>query len=290
MTNTSRKASYFPRTKPSTKKIENQKLLLFAKPSFFNCAKTDPNVPFALIPFAGLRGKKSFKFVGFSVKGLGLRQRLALYRDVRPRHRHIKIELKPFFKSAFGVRLDRFGGALRFAHAAIDAFIRMNDEHVLAFIEAIHRAYFDAVHVFAFNAIFDNDIGHDLAPPRPKPKRGMGGSPRKAHRRKPLIFTAFSPTNGNYPGGLDPLAPLRYLSKVFGGRHSASKAFRFQNLRFPRPSASTAVASEDATSRLRLLLILRRFSAQVIKQEFGFGKGAAPGSMAEDLEHSNLLI
>jgi hypothetical protein len=36
----------------------------------------------------------------------------------------------------------------------------MDDEEVLAFIEAIDRAYFDAIGVFAANAIVSHDIGH----------------------------------------------------------------------------------------------------------------------------------
>jgi hypothetical protein len=39
----------------------------------------------------------------------------------------------------------------------------VNDEHVLAFIEAIDRANFDAVHVFALDAILDDDVGHVLS-------------------------------------------------------------------------------------------------------------------------------
>src|ERR1700683_2723391 len=36
----------------------------------------------------------------------------------------------------------------------------MNDEHVLALVEAINRADFHAVHVFAFDAIVVDDVGH----------------------------------------------------------------------------------------------------------------------------------
>jgi hypothetical protein len=36
----------------------------------------------------------------------------------------------------------------------------MDDQHVLALIEAIHGADLDAVHVFAFDAIIVDDIGH----------------------------------------------------------------------------------------------------------------------------------
>jgi hypothetical protein len=37
----------------------------------------------------------------------------------------------------------------------------VDDEHVLALIETIHRADFDAVHVFALDAIFSDDVGHE---------------------------------------------------------------------------------------------------------------------------------
>jgi hypothetical protein len=36
----------------------------------------------------------------------------------------------------------------------------MNDEHVLAFIKAVHRTDFDAVCVFALDAAFVDDVGH----------------------------------------------------------------------------------------------------------------------------------
>jgi hypothetical protein len=38
----------------------------------------------------------------------------------------------------------------------------MDDEHILALVEAIYWADFDAVHVFAFDAIIVDDIGHWL--------------------------------------------------------------------------------------------------------------------------------
>jgi hypothetical protein len=36
----------------------------------------------------------------------------------------------------------------------------VNDEHVFAFIEAINRAYLDAVCVFAVDAVLIDDVGH----------------------------------------------------------------------------------------------------------------------------------
>jgi hypothetical protein len=36
----------------------------------------------------------------------------------------------------------------------------MNNQHVFAFVEAVNRTYFDAIHIFALDAILDDDIGH----------------------------------------------------------------------------------------------------------------------------------
>jgi hypothetical protein len=38
----------------------------------------------------------------------------------------------------------------------------VDDEHVLAFIEAVHRTHFDAVHVLALDAALIDDIGHGI--------------------------------------------------------------------------------------------------------------------------------
>jgi hypothetical protein len=40
----------------------------------------------------------------------------------------------------------------------------MNDEHVLAFIEAVDRTDFDAVGVFALDAVVVDDVGHSTTP------------------------------------------------------------------------------------------------------------------------------
>jgi hypothetical protein len=36
----------------------------------------------------------------------------------------------------------------------------MDDQHVLAFIEAVHRTDFDAIGIFAGDAVVGDDIGH----------------------------------------------------------------------------------------------------------------------------------
>jgi hypothetical protein len=85
---------------------------------------------------------------------------VALDGDVWPLWRVFGVELEPAFQTRFGIRLDGVGGAFRFTDAAVNAFIRMDDQHVLAFIEAIHRADFHAVHILALDAVLGDDIGH----------------------------------------------------------------------------------------------------------------------------------
>ena len=46
------------------------------------------------------------------------------------------------------------------AHAAIDALIGMDDEHVLALVEAVDRADLHAIHVLALDAVVGDDEGH----------------------------------------------------------------------------------------------------------------------------------
>jgi hypothetical protein len=69
------------------------------------------------------------------------------------------INLQPPFETGLRVRFDCVNRAFRFANAAIDAFVGMNDEHVLALVEAVHRTHLDTVHVFAANAALIDDVG-----------------------------------------------------------------------------------------------------------------------------------
>ena len=44
------------------------------------------------------------------------------------------------------IRFDCLNRAFRLANTTIDAFVGVNDEHVLALIEAVHRTHLDTVH------------------------------------------------------------------------------------------------------------------------------------------------
>jgi len=53
-----------------------------------------------------------------------------------------------FFQPGLGVGLDRIGWTFGFAHAAVDALVRMDHQHVVALVEAVHRADFNAIGIF----------------------------------------------------------------------------------------------------------------------------------------------
>jgi hypothetical protein len=110
---------------------------------------------------AGLFGKVLVELSGLAIHFLGPIHRVLLDGDVRPHAGILGIDLQPLVETRFRVRLDRLGRTFGFANAAIDAFVGMNDEKVLAFIKAIDRADFNAVGIFAANAIVGHDVGHE---------------------------------------------------------------------------------------------------------------------------------
>src|SRR5262249_18412269 len=79
--------------------------------------------------------------------------------NIWPDSRVFRIQRQPFLKPQLGVGLDRVDRAFRLAHPTIDAFLRVDDEHVLALVETVHGAHFDAVHGLAANATLVNDVG-----------------------------------------------------------------------------------------------------------------------------------
>ena len=108
-------------------------------------AESVPSAP-TLVSLPRICGKISFEFTGRAIELLGVRRGIALNCHIRPGSRQVKVKLKPFFQPRFRVRLDGLGRTFRFANAAVDAFIRMDHEHIFALVETINGAHLHAIH------------------------------------------------------------------------------------------------------------------------------------------------
>src|SRR5262249_48231325 len=53
-------------------------------------------------------------------------------RNIWPDFRVFRVQCQPFLKPWFGISLDGIDGTFRFANATVDAFVRMDHEHILA--------------------------------------------------------------------------------------------------------------------------------------------------------------
>ena len=99
------------------------------------------------------------EFVRLPLPLLRVRRGRFFDRNIWPDSCVFRIQRQPFLKPGFAISLDGIDGAFRFAYATVDAFVRMDDEHVLALVEAVHGAHLDAVHGFAANAAIVDDVG-----------------------------------------------------------------------------------------------------------------------------------
>jgi hypothetical protein len=113
------------------------------------------------VTFPGFSGKVFFKLAIHSVIIVGVGGRILLDRNIGPFFGIFGVDLKPLLQSGFGIRFDGVDRALRFTDTAIDAFIRMDDQHVLAFVETVDRAYFDAIGIFASDAVVVDNVCHE---------------------------------------------------------------------------------------------------------------------------------
>lgn len=109
---------------------------------------------------AGLRREEFLEFAVHALKIFGVGRRILLLGDVRPGLGVFGVDLKPLLKARLGVRLNRIRRTFWLADTAIDAFVRVNHQHVVALVETIYGAHLDAVGVFALDARFSDDVGH----------------------------------------------------------------------------------------------------------------------------------
>src|SRR5262245_29527837 len=109
--------------------------------------------------------REVLEFVRLPLPLLRVRRGRFFDRNIWPDSCVFRVQRQPFLKPGFAISLDGVDGAFRFANATVDAFVRMDDEHVLALVEAVHGAHLDAVHGFAANAAIVNDVGQlDVLP------------------------------------------------------------------------------------------------------------------------------
>ena len=54
------------------------------------------------------------------------------------------------------------GRTLGYAGGAVDTLVRINDEKIRSFMKALDRTDFGTVGIFTLDAIFCNNVGHEL--------------------------------------------------------------------------------------------------------------------------------
>ena len=118
------------------------------------------NVQKGLVAFAGFGGEEGVELAFLALEFIRIFRRILLFGDIGPQRGVLRVQFEPLFRAAFGIGQDGFGWAFGLADAAVDAFRRVDHEHVLAFVEAVHRAHLDTVGVLALDAGVGDDLGH----------------------------------------------------------------------------------------------------------------------------------
>ena len=115
-----------------------------------------------LTAFARLLAEVFLQLSILAIASFGLGQRFFLADDNRPHFRVFAVKLNPLLGVRLGVGANCVGWAFRLAYTTVDTFIRVDHEHILAFIEAIHGANLDTVGIFAGDTGVVHDIGHRI--------------------------------------------------------------------------------------------------------------------------------
>ena len=103
--------------------------------------------------------REVLEFVRLPVPLLRVRRGRSFDRNIWPDFRVFRIQRQPFLEPRLGGGLDRIDWAFRLADPAIDAFVRVDNEHVLALVEAVDGAHVNAVHGLAANTVLVDDVG-----------------------------------------------------------------------------------------------------------------------------------
>ena len=102
----------------------------------------------------------SFKLVGDTFPLLGVGWRCLFGCNIGPSFCVLGVDAEPLFGPGLRIGLDRVNRTFRLTHAAIDALVRVDDQHIFALVEAIDGANLNAVRVLTFDTIVVDDVGH----------------------------------------------------------------------------------------------------------------------------------
>src|SRR6185437_6154703 len=106
-----------------------------------------------------LSRKVLIEFPGLVPVSPGVLGHVLFGRDVRPLLREFAVELEPLLEVRLSVRLDSVDRALGHAHPAVDTLVGMDNEQVLALVEAVDGAHRNAIGGLALDAPFIDDVG-----------------------------------------------------------------------------------------------------------------------------------
>jgi hypothetical protein len=108
--------------------------------------------------------RKILEFVRLSLPLLRVGREGFFDRDFWPDFRVLRIQRQPFLNPRVRVGLYCVHRTFRHANTAVDAFVRVDHQHVLPLVKAIHGTHLDAVHRFAANTALIDDVGQFRTP------------------------------------------------------------------------------------------------------------------------------
>jgi hypothetical protein len=100
------------------------------------------------------------KLVRYGFPLLRVGWRLFLDRYVGPFACIFRVQREPFLQAWLRVGFDGIDRTLGLANPAVDAFVGVNNKHVLTLVKTVDGANFHAIGEFALYAVFIDDIGH----------------------------------------------------------------------------------------------------------------------------------
>lgn len=126
------------------------------------------NLPTKKVPRRNFRrGTGDLSLLKSFVTCLVLNERIFLFGDDRALRSHLGVELDEAFP-VFGhivLMEDRFDGTLGHARFAVDAFVRVDIDDLVAFVETFDRTDHDAIRVLTSETGFTDDVCHDRYSP-----------------------------------------------------------------------------------------------------------------------------